>query len=110
MISQESISRIGDLFLFSMFPIKLLLLVKQIEFKNVIGYLIHDNQKGFLQGRFIGENTHVIYDVIHRTLKKTYPWYLLLIDFEKAFDSFSWKFMYKVLEFFTFGPDLIKWV
>ena len=42
--------------------------------------------------------------------KKPYPWHLLLIDFEKAFDSFSWKFMYKVLEFFTFGPDLIKWV
>ena len=78
--------------------------------KKVLGYLIHDNQKGFLQGRFIGENTRVIHDVIHSTFEKHIPGILLLIDFEKAFDSISWKFMYKVLEFFNFGPDLIKWV
>ena len=35
---------------------------------------------------------------------------LLLIDFETAFDSISWKFMYKVLEFFNFGQDLSAWV
>ena len=75
--------------------------------KQVLGYLIHDNQKGFLQGRFIGENTRVIYDVIHSTFEKHIPGILLLIDFEKAFDSISWKFMYKVIEFFNFGPDLI---
>ena len=78
--------------------------------KKVLDYLIHDNQKGFLQGRFIGENTRVIYDVIHSTFEKHIPGILLLIDFEKAFDSISWRFMYKALEFFNFGTDLIKWV
>lgn len=34
------------------------------RFKNVLGFLIHDSQKGFLKGRFIGENTRMIYDVI----------------------------------------------
>ena len=58
----------------------------------------------------IGDNTRVIYDIIHSTFEKHIPGILLLIDFEKAFDSISWKFMYKVLEFFNFGPDLIKWV
>ena len=48
--------------------------------KKVLGYLIHDNQKGFLHGRFFGENTHVIYDVIHSTFEKHIPGILLLID------------------------------
>ena len=35
---------------------------------------------------------------------------ILLVDFEKAFDSVSWSFMYKALHFFNFGPDIIRWV
>ena len=34
----------------------------------------------------------------------------MLIDFEKAFDSISWKFLYQVLKNFGFGPDFIKWI
>ena len=34
----------------------------------------------------------------------------MLIDFEKAFDSVSWKFIKESLIFFNFGPILIKWV
>ena len=35
---------------------------------------------------------------------------LLLIDFEKAFDSVSWKFMHKTLQFFNFGNDMKTWI
>ena len=35
---------------------------------------------------------------------------LMLIDFEKAFDSVSWKFLYEVLNYLGFGPDFIKWI
>ena len=35
---------------------------------------------------------------------------LMLIDFEKAFDSISWKFIYNVLEFFGFNRNFINWV
>jgi len=35
---------------------------------------------------------------------------LLFIDFEKAFDSLEWNFMFKCLETFGFGHSLIKWV
>ena len=34
----------------------------------------------------------------------------MLIDFEKAFDSISWKFMCKVLNHFNFSNELIKWI
>jgi len=33
---------------------------------------------------------------------------LLFIDFEKAFDSTEWDFLYQSLEAFNFGPTLIR--
>ena len=35
---------------------------------------------------------------------------LLLIDFEKAFDSISWKFIDDVLEFFNFGDNFKHYI
>jgi hypothetical protein len=34
---------------------------------------------------------------------------LLLVDFEKAFDSIEWKFLQKALNSFNFGPSICKW-
>ena len=35
---------------------------------------------------------------------------LMLIDFEKAFDSISWNFLYNVLEYLGFGKAFIRWI
>ena len=35
---------------------------------------------------------------------------LILTDFEKAFDSVSWTFIYQTLEFLGFGESFIKWI
>lgn len=35
---------------------------------------------------------------------------LLLVNFEKAFDTISWKFIDKALSFFNFGPSIKKWI
>ena len=42
--------------------------------------------------------------------EKNIPGLLLLIDFEKAFDSLSWNFLHKALEHLTFGDSIRKWV
>jgi hypothetical protein len=36
------------------------------------------------------------------------PGLLLLIDFEKAFDTVEWSFIEKTLEFYGFGPPIFK--
>ena len=38
------------------------------------------------------------------------PGILMMIDFEKAFDTVSWKFIHKCLDFFNFGSSIKKWI
>ena len=52
--------------------------------KLVLHNLIHEDQKGFIAGRFIGENIRLIYDVLFETKNHNIPGLLLSIDFEKA--------------------------
>ncbi|MCU7801037.1 MAG: reverse transcriptase family protein, partial [gamma proteobacterium symbiont of Lucinoma myriamae] len=78
--------------------------------KKVLSKIINEDQTGFIAGRYIGENIRLLYDVINHTEKHQIPGMLLLIDFEKAFDSVSWDFLFKVLDFFNFGRSFKKWV
>ena len=71
--------------------------------KKVLDNIINENQKGFIAGRFLGENVRLIYDVLFESKKQNLPGLLLSIDFEKAFDTVSWKFIMKVLACFNFG-------
>ena len=56
------------------------------------------------------ENIRFIYDMMKFTDEKNIPGLLLLIDFEKAFDSLSWNFLHKALEHLNFGDSIRKWV
>ena len=78
--------------------------------KSVLDKLISKEQTGFMSGRYIGENTRLIYDILHITDELDIPGLLLIIDFEKAFDSISWKFIGHVLIFLNFGESIKKWV
>lgn len=98
-------------------PITLLNVVYKIasgsianRMKPYLPNLIHSDQTGFITGRFIGENTRMVYDLMQYADENNVPGLLLLIDFEKAFDSLSWSFMTKVLQMFNFGPSFINWV
>ena len=59
-----------------------------------------------ISGRFIGENKNLIYDILFETKEQNIPGLLLPIDFQQAFDSVCWKFISKILDYFSFGPSL----
>lgn len=63
-----------------------------------------------MKGRYIGENTRFIYDLLAYTEFKNILGLLVLIDFEKAFDSMSWSYIYQVLKYFGFGENIIQWI
>ena len=73
--------------------------------KPLLNYLIDSTQTSFILGQNIGENTHLVYDIIHTTEKLNIPGLLVSIDFQKAFDSISWEFIFKTLSYLGFGPN-----
>ena len=62
-----------------------------------------------MKDRFMGENTRLVYDLMHFLESKNMTGLLSLVDFEKAFDSIEWEFLKKALLGFNFGPSVCKW-
>ena len=59
--------------------------------KKVFPSLINEDQTG--SNRYMGDNSRLIYDLIHYSNCNNLPGLLICIDFEKAFDSVDWNFM-----------------
>ena len=56
--------------------------------KKVLPYVIGNTQKGFLKDRNIGENVHLVYAIMSTLKISGSKGLLILLDFEKAVDSF----------------------
>lgn len=80
------------------------------RFKEVLPSIISETQKGFLKGRFIGENSRQIFDVLTEAEQNKLPGLLLSVDFEKAFDSIEMKHLHNCLNHYNFGPNICKWI
>lgn len=78
--------------------------------KKFLDKLISKDQTGFIKGRFIGENIRIIYDVINYTELNFIPGLLMVIYFEKGYDSISWDFIYQTLDIFNFGQTIKDWI
>ena len=80
-----------------------------MRIQKVLPDVISAPQKGFLKGRYIEENTRLVCDIINylKGIKK--EGLILLIDFQKAFDSLEWKYISEVLLAYNFGKCYRKW-
>ena len=78
--------------------------------QKVIPNIVSEDQSGYIKNRYIGENIRTVLDVIEYTSLKTDPGILLFLDFEKAFDTVSWDFLLKTLDYFNFGENFKKWI
>ena len=78
--------------------------------KPFLKSIISETQQGFVQGRYIGECTRLIFDLLEKVEEEDIPGLLLLVDFEKAFDTLEWSFINRALIFLGFGPDFCNWV
>jgi len=72
--------------------------------------IIHSNQKGFLKGRFIGENIANAMSMIDYAELNNIDLTLVFLDYQKAFDSVELHMINKCLKSFGFGPNLMKWI
>ena len=70
-------------------------------------HIIHTDQKGCIENRYIGHNIRLVQDVINEQDEDRL---ILLLDQQKAFDRVEWNWRFSVLEKFNFGQRFIKWI
>ena len=68
------------------------------------------NKYAYVKGRTIFDAIRTIDDIMEYTKIKQIPGLMVAFDFEKAFDSLSWTFLFKVINSFNFGNSFISWV
>ena len=72
--------------------------------------LIGSQQTGFIKGCSIRQNLHTTAEILGYLNKNNLPGVIVTIDFEKCFDRIEYKANKGTLEYFNFGPNLIKWL
>ncbi len=78
--------------------------------KTVLKSIINEDQKGYLEGRDIGENVRMTEDVIYYCEKYEQPGAVIYIDQSKAFDRVEWKWLDLVMKKYGFGNKYIRWI
>ena len=78
--------------------------------KNNLIKIINKNQSGFIKGRYIGDNIRSLVEAIDLAEEENLSCIGLSIDFEKVFDTISWKLKKKCLSFFNFGESFQQWI
>ncbi|CAI5530214.1 unnamed protein product [Closterium sp. Naga37s-1] len=79
------------------FSYKVLARVIADRMKKVMGKVISEEQYGFLPGRRLTDAVGLFADVIDAARNKNKDWFLLLVDFKKAYDLVSRDYTFKIL-------------
>lgn len=75
--------------------------------KPLLHYWILPSQTGFVPNRCILDNVFLAFEAIEWALENKQDLSLLLLDFEKAYDRVSWKFLFQAMERMGFS---ITWI
>ncbi|XP_028108106.1 uncharacterized protein LOC114306978 [Camellia sinensis] len=89
---------------------KVLAKVLSSRLKSVLPKLIDETQSAFVKGRQILDGILIANEVVDLWKRNSLGGLLLKLDFQKAFDSVNWNFLFHILQNFGFGEKWISWV
>ena len=78
--------------------------------RPMVGKVIGQQQKSYVPGNVIGSCIINILNLMKYANRKKLESHILLIDFRKAFDSLSHKYIDECLKRFNFGQSITRWV
>ena len=89
---------------------KILARIIAVRLESVVDNLIGSQQTGFVKGRCIEENIMTTMEIIAHANRTQKEYIIMTVDFSKCFDRVSHHAIRKVLNFFNFGENLIKYI
>ncbi len=78
--------------------------------QNVMSHIVDPAQVAYIKGRFIGNNIRLVHDIFDLYNEKNRSGIIMFADFEKAFDSIEWDFLFATLRKFNFGANFQQWI
>jgi len=97
------ISLVGSLY-------KILAKILANRLRTVIGSVISDSQSAFVKGRQILDGILVANEVVDEARKCKKELILFKVDFEKAYDSIDWNYLFEVMSKMGFPSLWCKWI
>ncbi|CAI5484604.1 unnamed protein product [Closterium sp. Yama58-4] len=88
---------------------KVLAKVMATRLKKVLHEVISEDQAGFLPGRKLPDAVAVVADAIEAGAGGGKDWYLLMVDFQKAFDSIWRPFLFQTLRGMGVPEQFVSW-
>ena len=79
------------------------------RYRRVISKLVDPAQSAYIKGRFIGDNTRLMSDIIAYLKDERKSGIFLSLDIEGAFNSVSWKFIDSALAKYNIPSEIIRW-
>ena len=96
----------------TLLPVDLKIVTRALakRLKLVIDDLVAKDQHTFIQGRYLGNGVMDLYSLAAHGLEVDDDFLAMSLDVEKAFDSISWSFLYKLLHAWGLPESFISWV
>ncbi|CAI5956971.1 unnamed protein product [Closterium sp. NIES-65] len=92
------------------FTYKVLARVVADRMKKFLCRVLSPEQYSFLPGRRLTDAVRLVADIIDAARNGNEDWFLLLVDFKKAFDSVSRGYLFRTLRVMGFPERLVRWV
>ena len=77
--------------------------------KPILPEIIHPDQSGFVMGRNIAQTVRELVDLVDAAGHAAFPLTLMMIDFEKAYDTMRRDFIYKSMRHLGIPPTFVSW-
>ena len=89
---------------------KILAYILSNQLSDHLSDVIAVNQMAYMSGHFIGTNIRYVQDTISYFAEQSADSIILFLDYKKAFDSVSHKFLFCLLDKMGFPAEFIEWV
>ena len=89
---------------------KIISKVLSTRITNVLPFPISLNQTAYVKNWFISESGRAISDILEISNTLALEGFVVIVDIEKAIDSFNHCFLLKILRKFGFGIDFVGWI